>query len=109
MTHCKRNFYLQRLYSQLIGDKLYSHPHFHFWEAIYMYSYKATTGLQWGKKISPRKNITSGNISWFVVLILFLCFLQQDERSEPKCYMCDDVIKPENCRTTGYCDLDEVN
>uniref|UniRef100_K1PS03 Ig-like domain-containing protein n=1 Tax=Magallana gigas TaxID=29159 RepID=K1PS03_MAGGI len=29
------------------------------------------------------------------------------ERSEPKCYMCDDVIQPENCRTTGYCDLDE--
>lgn len=36
MTHCKRNFYLQRLYSQLTGDKLYSHPHFHFCEAIYI-------------------------------------------------------------------------
>ena len=22
--------------------------------------------------------------------------------------MCDDVIEPENCRTTGYCDMDEV-
>lgn len=55
MTYCKRNFYLQRLYSQLTGDKLYSHPHFHFWEAIYMYSYKATTGLQWGKKLALEK------------------------------------------------------
>lgn len=109
MTHCKRNFYLQRLYSQLIGDKLYSHPHFHFWEAIYTcIAIRQLLGYS-GEKISPRKNITSGNISWFVVLILFLCFLQQDERSEPKCYMCDDVIKPENCRTIGYCDLDEVN
>lgn len=53
MTYCKRNFYLQRLYSQLIGDKLYSHPHFQFWEAIY--SYKATTGLQWAKNLALAK------------------------------------------------------
>nr|XP_034322090.1 integumentary mucin C.1-like isoform X3 [Crassostrea gigas] len=30
------------------------------------------------------------------------------EHSGPKCYMCDDVIEPENCRTTGYCKIDEL-
>nr|XP_034322096.1 integumentary mucin C.1-like isoform X9 [Crassostrea gigas] len=30
------------------------------------------------------------------------------EHSGPKCYMCDDVIETENCRTTGYCKIDEL-
>lgn len=35
-------------------------------------------------------------------------FLLQGEHSGPKCYMCDGVIEPDNCRTIGYCEMDEV-
>lgn len=40
-------------------------------------------------------------------ILTFIAF-SKGEHSETKCYMCDDVMEPENCRTTGYCEIDEV-
>ena len=64
----------------------------------------------------PAINIEKIAIHWkfelvlgtFPCCIIHISFFFSDERAEPKCYMCDDVIEPENCRTTGYCDIDEV-